>query len=300
VANVFVTGAAGFVGPFLARHLRTLGDTVWGGSLEGAPHPDYTAIELDVTDPARVREVMRSLAPAEVYHLAAISRPALQNGEGYLEVNLGGTLNVLAAAAEIGARVLVVSSGYVYGRHAEPITEATAIAPIHAYGASKAAAEMAALTWALTGQHVVRVRPFNHVGPGQSTDFFVPTLIGQLGAVRAGRAEPRVVLGSLDAVRDIADVRDVVRAYPGALRAAAAGSVYNVCTGTGVSMRDVVELAVELAGVEVEVITDPERVRPNDLPRLVGRADSLTALTGWHPERTLAATLTDMLASAEA
>lgn len=288
------------MGPHLARHLRSLGDTVWGASLSGDPDPDYTAVALDVTDGERVLEVVRDIEPDEVYHLAAISQPALGDGAGYLRVNLGGTLHVLAAAAAVDARVLLVSSAYVYGRRDDDITEAAAMQPIHPYGASKAAAELAGLTHALTGEHVVRVRPFNHVGPGQSTDFFVPTVIRQIGDIRAGRAEPRLSLGSLDAVRDVGDVRDVVRAYPAALRSAARGAVYNVCTGVGVSMRDIVDRAIALAGMDVEIVTDPKRVRPNDLPRLVGRADALTSLTGWSPERTLDETITDMLASLEA
>lgn len=292
-----MTGAGGFVGPYLARHLRSLGDTVWGASLSGESDPDYTAVALDVTDPERVMEVMRAIEPDEVYHLAAISQPALSDGVGYLTVNLGGTLNVLAGAATVEAHVLLVSSAYVYGRQDGVITEASLVAPTHPYGASKAAAELAGLTHALTGEHVVRVRPFNHVGPGQSTDFFVPTLIRQLGAIRAGRSEPRLALGNLDAVRDVGDVRDVVRAYPAALRAAARGAVYNVCTGVGVSMRAIVDRAIAIAGMDVEIVTDPERVRPNDLPHLVGRADALAALTGWRPERKLDETIADMLAS---
>lgn len=293
--RALVTGAEGFVGPYLARHLRELGDGVWGGSLSGAPHPDFEAVRLDVTDRVRVQEVLREVAPDEVYHLAALSQPTLDDQRAYYDVNLHGTLHVLGAARAVGARVLVVSSAYVYGARAGAIPEDAPLRPMNPYGASKAAAEMAAVAAAAGGLHAVIARPFNHSGPGQPPAFFVPTLIQQLAAIRDGRTEPELRLGNLDAVRDLSDVRDVVRAYPLLLRHGRPGEAYNVGRGEGVAMRDVVRLALALLDADVKVATDPARVRPNDLPELVADLGKLRATIDWRSGIGLERMLKDML-----
>lgn len=293
--RALVTGADGFVGPYLAWHLRELGVSVWGGSLSGAPHADFEAVRLDVTDRARVQEVVGDVAPDEIYHLAALSQPTLDDERAYYDVNLHGTLHVLAAARAVGARVLVVSSAYVYGARAGAIAEDAPLRPMNPYGASKAAAEMAAVAAAAGGVHATIARPFNHSGPGQPPAFFVPTLIQQLAAIRDGRAEPELRLGNLDAVRDLSDVRDVVLAYPLLLRHGRPGEAYNVGRGEGVAMREVVRLALALLDADVRVVTDPARVRPNDLPALVADVRKLRATVDWRPGIGLEGMLKDML-----
>ena len=297
--RALITGAEGFVGPYLARHLRELGYDVWGGSLGGAPHADFEVVRLDVADRARVLQVMADVAPDEVYHLAALRRPTLPDERAYYDVNLHGTLHILEAARATGSRVLVVSSAYVYGARAGAIPEDAPLRPMNAYGASKAAAEMAAVAAVAGGLHAVIARPFNHSGPGQPPAFFTPTLIQQLAAIRDGRAEPVLRLGNLDAVRDLSDVRDVVRAYPLLLRHGAAGEAYNVGRGEGVAMREVVRLAVGLLGTEVRVVTDPARVRPNDLPELVADLRKLRGTIEWRAELPLEGMLGDMLNEAD-
>lgn len=297
--RALITGADGFVGPYLARHLREQGASVWGGSLGGAPHPDFEVVRLDVTDRARVLQVMADLAPDEVYHLAALSQPTLDDERAYYDVNLHGTLHVLEAARAAGARVLLVSSAYVYGARASAIPEDAPLRPMNAYGASKAAAEMAAVAAAASGLPAVIARPFNHSGPGQPPAFFTPTLVGQLAAIRDGREDPVLRLGNLDAVRDLIDVRDVVRAYPLLLRQGRAGEAYNVGRGEGVAMHEVVRLAVGLLGSEVRVVTDPARVRANDLPELVADVRKLHATIDWRPGIGLETMLGDMLDQAD-
>lgn len=297
--KALITGASGFVGPYLAQHLKGLGYEVWGTSLSGAAHPDFQPLALDVREPAQVQAVITRLEPDDIYHLAAISRPALKRAKDYYDVNLYGTLHVMDAAQDTGARVLVVSSAYVYGRYDHPIAEVTPLAPNTPYGASKAAAELASISYAVEGAQVVRVRPFNHTGPGQSPDFFLPTLVQQLARIKAGRAEPVLKLGNLEAVRDICDVRDVVRAYPKLLREGRSGDVYNLASGVGVSMRQLVDKALELFALAVELQTDPQRRRKVDIPYLVGDAGKLRLATGWQPRYTLQQTLADMIAAAE-
>lgn len=294
--RALITGAGGFVGPYLARHLTELGAEVWGGGLSSAAAEDYRAVTLDVTDAAQVARVLDEVQPTEVYHLAGVTRPASGDTAAFYAVNLHGTLNVLGAAQKTGAAVLVVGSAYVYGAQAGALSERAELRPVNPYGASKAAADLAALPYALSGNRVVRVRPFNHVGPGQSPDFLLPTLVQQLAGIEAGRLEPTLKLGNLDSVRDFTDVRDIVRAYPQLLRGGENGVVYNLASGRGVSVRELAEMVLSRARRAVQLETEPARVRATDIPELVGDASKAREAVGWRPDIPLETTLDEMLA----
>lgn len=294
--DVLITGGGGFVGGYLRAHLETLGDRVWSGGLSASPEKNDGRVKLDVRDDAAVRAVFRELQPREVYHLAGVTRPAQGQLTDFYEVNVRGTFNVLEAAAEVGAAVLVVSSAYVYGAQTGLLGESAPLSPVNHYGASKAAAEFAAFPCALTGGRVVRVRPFNHVGPGQSPDFLLPTLVQQLARIEAGRAEPVLKLGNLSSVRDFTDVRDIVKAYPKLLREGENGEVYNLASGRGVSVQELVDEVLARAQCEVRLEVEPARVRKTDIPELVGNAGKAHAAIGWTPEIPLDRTLDEMLA----
>jgi GDP-4-dehydro-6-deoxy-D-mannose reductase len=221
-----------------------------------------------------------------------------------LRVNVLGTAEVLAAArTRPQARVLVVSSAEVYGvvtAEQLPLGESTPTAPASPYAASKLAAEAVALqAWRGYRQPVIVVRPFNHIGPGQSPNFFVPALAKRIvEARRSGAGSLRV--GTLTTRRDFTDVRDVVAAYRLLIEKGAPGEVYNVCSGRDVAMSDVAAQLLALAGADLTLETDPELVRPVDVPVLRGDAGRLHAATGWRPSIPLATTLADVLASWEA
>ncbi len=170
--------------------------------------------------------------------------------------------------------------------------------PITPYGASKVAASYLALqAWLGSGLETIRVRPFNHTGPGQSARFLVPALAQRI--VEAERDErDEIAVGNLDPVRDVNDVRDVVRAYRLLASDGAPGEVYNVCSGTGVSVREIAELLLAHAQRPLRLVQDPALVRPVEVPRLVGDASKLRAATGWEPEYTLDDTLRDVLQGA--
>ena len=196
-----------------------------------------------------------------------------------------------------------MSSAEVYGVVTPdqlPLGEDTPTAPASPYAASKLAAEAVALqAWRGYGQGVIVVRPFNHIGPGQSPNFFVPALAKRIvDARRSGADSLRV--GTLTTRRDFTDVRDVVAAYRLLMEEGAPGDVYNVCSGTDCAMADVAALLLELAGADLRLETDPELVRPVDVPVLRGDARRLREATGWRPAIPLATTLADVLASWEA
>jgi GDP-4-dehydro-6-deoxy-D-mannose reductase len=291
-----VTGAGGFVGPHLVAHLRASGDDVTEMDLLGP-------VEIDVTDAESTLNRIDAARPDVVYHLAALSHVGqswTSPGRSF-RVNAEGTLHVLRACLETGvSRVVVVLSSEVYGNASgdAPLREDAPLRPVTPYGASKAAADLVALQMHLADRlDVVRIRPFGHTGPGQSDQFVVPALAARIArAERDGMDE--IPVGSLDAVRDLSDVRDVVRAYRLLALEGAAGEAYNVCSGVGVSIRDVAELLLAHATREIRLVTDPALVRAVDAPRMVGDNAKLRDRTGWAPDFTLVQTLADVLGAA--
>jgi GDP-4-dehydro-6-deoxy-D-mannose reductase len=297
--KALVTGASGFVGPHLVAHLEAFGDDVVAVD-RGGKTP------VDVTDRDAVEVVMRDVRPAAVYHLAALSHVAesWSAAANSFRVNAEGTLNVLVAARDAGVgRVLVVGSAEEYGavRDADlPIDEDAPLRPMTPYGASKVAADYLALQAYLGGGlETVRARPFNHTGPGQSARFLVPALARRVAeAERAG--EDKVLVGSLDPVRDITDVRDVVRAYRSLVEHGEPGEVYNVCSGRGTTVREVAERLLAHARRKLELVVDESLVRKVEVPRLVGNPSKIGAAIGWAPQIDIDRTLDDVLTAARA
>jgi GDP-4-dehydro-6-deoxy-D-mannose reductase len=290
--SVVVTGAEGFVGRHLVARLRADGQQVVALDRE-----------TDVTDRDALGARLRDVAPAVIYHLAALSHvgESWRDPRAYTRVNVTGTRHVLAAARDAGGDplVVVVSSADVYGVVEErdlPLDESHPPAPANPYAASKLEAEQVAHEAARRGQRVVIVRPFNHVGPGQAPSFVVPALAQRLLAAReAGRDE--VAVGDLSARRDFTDVRDVVRAYQLLARHAPSGETYHVASGRDVS---IAELAHELARrilPGARLVRDEALVRPVELPVLRGDATKLHELTGWEPTITLSQSLDDVVGS---
>ena len=294
--RALITGGKGFVGQWLAAHLKDCGDEV-----------AVIDIETDVADGAAVDRVMVDVAPDAVYHLAALTHvgESWENPSQVLRVNVLGTAELLAAARARSAlaRILVVSSAEVYGvvtPEQLPLGEDTPTRPASPYAASKLAAEAVALqAWRGYGQSVMVVRPFNHIGPGQSPNFFVPALAKRIVEAKRSGATTLPV-GTLSTRRDFTDVRDVVAAYRLLMEQGAGGEIYNVCSGRDVAMSEVAHQLLKLANVDVSFQTDPALVRPVDVPVLHGDASRLRAATGWRPRIPLATTLADVLTSWEA
>ncbi len=289
-----VTGAGGFVGPHLCAHLRAEGDEVIG--VDGSDGPD-------LLDRDGWFSLLADRRPAVVYHLAGWSDvgASWRSPHTALRVNAEGTRNVLDASAAAGVgRVVVVSSAEVYTRTADPRpkSESEPIRPATPYGASKVAAEVAAIQVHDAGEvETVIARPFNHIGPGQSTNFAAPAFADRV--VAAERAGGGVVRhGDLTARRDLTDVRDVVRAYRLLALHAPAGEAYNICRGDAVAMADVLGWLTDHATAEVTTEVDEALLRPVEIPVVVGDPTRLHAATGWKPRIDLDDSLTDILADA--
>ena len=300
--RILVTGAGGFVGGHLIATLRARGHEVIPA--DRAPvEGDQDTLALDVTDPLGVRGAVEFAQPDAIAHLAAQAfvPASLADPDGTFDVNAQGTLHVLEAvrayADEAGRqpRVLVVSSGDVYGAQPDdalPLRETTAPLPRSPYAASKVAAEALALAFARSyGVDAVVTRAFNHIGPGQDERFAVVAFAMQIARAAAGGG-PRVLVGDLSPSRDFLDVRDVCEAYALLLEGRGSpGEIYNVCSGTATTMREILRRLIELARVPVEVREDPARMRPADVPVSVGEASKLREATGWAPRIPLVAAL---------
>jgi GDP-4-dehydro-6-deoxy-D-mannose reductase len=297
--KALITGGAGFVGTYLAAECVAAGHVA-------VPVDRIGEVTLDITDRAAVQEAFAKIQPEVVYHLAALAHvgDSWSDPTNVLRVNIEGTANVLDAARACGVRrVIVIGSSEEYGLVEPedlPLREDSPLRPSTPYGVSKIAASFLALQAHIAhGLDVVRVRPFSHTGPGQSSQFLVPALAQRIATAERDGAD-EIVVGSLDPVRDISDVRDVVRAYRLLAERGTPGAVYNVCSGTGVTVREIAERLIAAARRPLRITVDPALVRPIDVPLFVGDSTLVRRDTGWRPEHALDETLTDVLEHARA
>jgi GDP-4-dehydro-6-deoxy-D-mannose reductase len=216
-----------------------------------------------------------------------------------LVVNVMGTHHILEAVRQNGmrCRVVVAGSAHVYGPSVTPIREDHALVPASPYALSKLAQEQLALR-AASDDHldVIVTRSFNHTGPRQAPSFVAPSIAKQIAEIESGRAEPVIRVGNLDAQRDLLDVRDVVRAYAALGETGATGTVYNIASGVARTIREVLDRLIARANVRIRIETDPARMRPNDIPVLVGDASRLRAATDWKPAIGFEQAIDDLLA----
>jgi len=311
--RVLVTGADGFVGRHLVEQLVHEGHDVSAGCRPGGePAENWLSaqarartilVPLEVSDSASVRSALSRPLDA-IVHLAAVASgsEARQDPGRAWVVNAAGTARVADAAVllrdagQADPLVLVVSSAEVYGDGPPtPRVETDPLVPQSPYAASKVGAEVAALeAWRRAGLRVVIARAFPHTGAGQSLLYVVPAFLQRLRAARAAGAD-RVPTGNLEPVRDLLDVRDVVRAYAALLQRGVPGEAYNVSRGEGVTLRQLFTRLAGLVGVRVEPVTDPTLMRAGDIRYLVGNAGKLEHATGWSPRISLEQTLRDMV-----
>lgn len=302
MAPVLITGAAGFAGRWLSAACQAAGDEVFGLGLAPGPGGPDGFLRCDITDASALDAAIARIRPRTTYHLAAIASPALANSDQRRawRVNLLGTLNVLDSLRRHsrGSRLLLVSSAAVYGaveRSDCPLPESHPAAPADCYGATKRAAELAALGEPGAGLRVHIARAFNHLGPGQGSDFLPGKLAAAVAAIASGRAPPQLALGSLDDWRDLTDVRDVVRAYRAIALRGEPGRIYNVCSGNAVPMQRLVACFCDRAGVPIAVDSGGGHPR-SALPFLQGENSRLRRDCGWRPEIPLARSVADALA----
>jgi nucleoside-diphosphate-sugar epimerase len=291
--TVLITGLRGFTGHYLAAALRANGARVVG-LVQGSPQcPEEIACEL--TDAQAVQAAVAQVRPTHVVHLAALAFVGHADARAFYDVNLFGTLNLLEALAalpELPRKVLIASSANIYGTPGiEVIDESVCPAPVNHYACSKLAMEHMVRTW-FDRLPIVMTRPFNYTGIGQDEKFLIPKIVSHFK-----RHAAKIELGNLDVSRDFSDVRDVAAAYMGLLESDVRSEVFNVCSGKGVALREVLDIMTRKTGHTMAVEVNPAFVRPNEIPVLRGSHHKLTEAIGFAPRHALEDTLAWMLQS---
>ena len=305
--RALITGISGFVGHHLTAELLGAGYEVHGvviSDVEPIPPGVSDWYVADVTGGPELGAALDASAPEVVFHLAGASSvgQSFRDPIGTWKINLDGTLNLLEGLRQRDskARCVAVTSAEAYGVVALdelPVTAETPLSPQSPYGASKAAADLAAFQYRLAyGMPVIRARAFNHIGPGQDARFFVPNVARQIAAgERAGLDRIEISLGNLITRRDFTDVRDIVRAYRLMAEHGDPDAVYLPCSGRSRPLTDLVDILTGMATEPVVVHTDATLQREGEQPDLYGSPDRLSADTGWVPQIPLEDSLKDTL-----
>jgi GDP-4-dehydro-6-deoxy-D-mannose reductase len=295
-----ITGAAGFAGGHLLDRLVAQGGGVHAWAHRHAPDARDTGTvtwtAVDLLDRPAVRAALDAARPSVIYHCAGFAdvQDAWRQPARALRVNVLGTHNILVSLEALGLtpRILVTGSAQIYRPSLGAVTESHEIGPANPYGVSKLAQEMTAAASPLP---VLLLRPFNHTGPRQSPSYATSAFAQQIADIEAGRRDPVLKVGNLEARRDITDVRDTVRAYQALADAGHPGRPYNVCSGRAYRMRELLDILLSHARVRVRVEVDPARLRPSDNPVILGSHARLTADTGWTPAIPIEQTLAELL-----
>jgi GDP-4-dehydro-6-deoxy-D-mannose reductase len=305
--RVLITGADGFVASHLIAELdRELGCQITGIGLKEEPlvtTDRMSYLVLDLTEYEPLKELLESQRPDAVFHLAAMPSVAMSWTDPWTtyRVNVLGQVNLLEALRrlDLETSVHIACSSEEYGKvppEAMPLREETEFNPCSHYAVSKVAQEVLGLMYyEAFSWRVMVTRGFNQAGPGQAPDFVISSFARQIAQIEAGKCEPVMKVGNLEAERDFMDVRDTVRAYRLVMEKGVAGTAYNVCSGKARAVSDVLDMLLEISGADITVEQDECRQRPSDIPLLLGDNSRLREQTGWEPvipiEKTLADTL---------
>ena len=310
--RVLITGITGMAGSHLAEYCLSRGDVEVVGTVRWRSPRENIAgvvdrvrlVDCDLRDQAGVRRLLEQVRPDAIFHLAAQSYvPASWTGPAdTLTTNVLGQVHLLEAMRDLGMTdvpMQIAGSSEEYGLvlpEETPIKETNPLRPLSPYAVSKVAQDMMAYQYFQSyGLKTVRTRGFNHTGPRRGEVFVTSNFCKQVASIELGLQEPVLRVGNLEAVRDFTDVRDMVRAYWLAATKGKPGEVYNVATGSGITIQELLDRILGLSSAAVEVVQDPERMRPSDVVRLIGDASRFRADTGWEPEVPFEKTLADLL-----
>lgn len=310
--KVLITGITGFAGSYLAEHLLSLGEyEVSGTYLTESSIKNVSQIKdrinlisADLSKTENVFKIIGDTKPDVIFHLAALTSPAesFKNPVATLNNNISLQVNIFEAVRKfnlINTKILITSSADVYGRVAKedlPIDEETPLMPTNPYSVSKIAQDFLGLSYFLAYKlQVIRVRPFNHIGPRQAPSFVVSAFAKQIAEIEKGKKEPVLSVGNLEAKRDFTDVRDMVKAYVLVVERGQVGDVYNIGSGISYKIADILNQLTSMSSAKIEIKNDPTLFRPSDDPELVCDNNKFVKVTNWKPEISLEKTLKETL-----
>lgn len=309
--KIFITGISGFAGSFLADYFiakeacEIFGTTLTTqtGNLSTIQDKIHL-LQVNLLDADLVADVIADVRPDVVFHLAALAAPSLsfKNPAETITNNVSAEVALFEAIKKsdlLGTKVLVTSSADVYGIVAPenlPVDENTPFNPANPYAVSKIAQDYLALQYYISYKlQIIRVRPFNHIGPRQAANFVVPDFAKQIAEIEVGIKEPVMHVGNLDAKRDFTDVRDMVRGYDLILEKGKTGDVYNIGSGVSHTIQEVLQTLLAFSSKKIQIEQDKNLMRPSDNPELVCNFAKMKNLTGWEPNIPFNQTLKDTL-----
>lgn len=304
--KALIIGGAGFVGGYLINELTENGFEVHATCLGTEKITENCNVHtLDILNKSSITDIFNEISPDVVYHLAAQSSVAVSWSKPQLtaEVNVIGSINVLEALRECknaeNIRLIMIGSGEEYGYirpEACPLSESEPLHPGNIYAATKACQEMIGEIYARAYKlNIVMVRAFNHSGAKQSSTFVISDFCKQISEIEAGKKLPEICVGNLSAMRDFTDVRDVVRAYRLLADKGTSGKIYNIGRGKAVSIQYILDTALSFADTDIQVKTDPKRMRASDIPIIEPDVSRIFADTGWKAEISVEQTIKDTL-----
>lgn len=305
MVKLLITGSEGFVGQHFidkfSSNYSIIG-SVYNDKPEVKENVEY--VRGDIQDKSFFTEVLGEYLPDVILHLAGIAITWSDNPEEIYRINLFGTLNLYEAVQKLkrdkgyDPKIIYISSSQVYGKTNKPqsIDENCKLNPVNFYANSKLAADRLSFQYSQTEKlKTVILRPFAHIGPGQNKGFFVPDVASQIVEIENGKREDLMV-GNLDSIRDYLDVRDVVEVYKFFVdNDFDPGDVFNVCSGIGYKIKDILDILLKLSKTEIKVMEDPSKLRPSDTPIHVGNNSKLTQFTNWQPKYKIEGSLSDTL-----
>ncbi|MFF2448912.1 GDP-mannose 4,6-dehydratase [Neobacillus sp. NPDC058068] len=298
--KALITGITGFVGKHLEALLKDKADVYGTSRLNRS---EKHIFEVDFSEETKIIELIKTIKPTHIFHLAGLSnvKDSWNHKADFIQGNVIGTIHLLEAVrkADHQINVLTVGSSEEYGlipQGLDKVTEETALNPVSPYGISKSAIGMLVNLYHKSyGLNVIHARPFNHIGPGQRLGFVTSDFAYQIALINKGITKDSILrIGNLNTVRDFTDVRDIVEAYYHIACSGEAGEAYNVCTGQGVFIQDILETFISFSNKKINVLVDPSKLRVAEMSRLVGDPGKLFKLTGWKPQQKLEDTLKDI------
>lgn len=302
--NILITGITGFTGFYLVKYLEEIKKNVnIIGIGRHAPNKEYNYefIKCNLLNSDNIKDIVKEVKPDYVFHLAGLTRS--NNLKLLYAVNVIGSINLLEALKAIkellDPKILIVGSSAEYGIVKEnelPISENNHLRPITHYGVSKVSQDLLGYQYyANYGLKIIRVRPFNLIGSGQSTDFVCSAFAKQISKIEKGNQKPELFVGNLEPKRDFIDVRDAVKAYWKVLQTENYGEVYNIGSGKSYSIKKALDILLSMTNRNIVVKTDINKLKKSDVPNQVSDISKIKREVGWEPEKSLEKSLKDML-----
>lgn len=308
--RALITGIKGFVGYYLAEHLlneniEVVGTTRGETASIQVSDKQLQVYHSDLDSTENILELLQQVKPDSIFHLAGQSnvKKSWDDRASTFYANVNQTIFLLDACVKYQEehpefKLLTIGSSEEYGKidsEEIPINENTPLRPMSPYGASKATVTMLIQQYHKAyGLRVIHARPFNHIGPRQSLGFVVPDFANQIAEIEKGLKDPTINVGNLEVIRDFTDVTDIVSAYLKLVQSGSPGEVYNVCSGNGKSIKEVLDILIELSSKDINVVIDKDRLRPSEVPTFLGDNHKIRELN-WQPYKTIEQTLKNIL-----